>query len=128
MLVIEKLRQKYFFQKFKIFEKGTMYNINFIKYRLGNFPSNFYNLLLLEKLTEIFQVFLPKPTEDVGMFARPARDTREKENGRRANILILGQTAGHTYIWAEEWTQERSSVCASGRNEIRIKTMNSFER
>lgn len=128
MLVIEKLRQKYFFQNFKILEKGTMYNINFIKYRLGNFPSNFYNLLLLEKLTEIFQVFLPKPTEDVGMFARPARDTREKENGRRANILILGQTAGHTYIWAEEWTQERSSVCASGRNEIRIKTMNPFER
>lgn len=128
MLVIEKLRQKYFFQKFKILEKGTMYNINFIKYRLGNFPSNFYNLLLLEKLTEIFQVFLPKPTEDVGMFARPARDTREKENGRRANILILGQTAGHTYIWAEEWTQERSSVCVSGRNEIRIKTMNPFER
>lgn len=128
MLVIEKLRQKYFFQKFKILEKGTMYNINFIKYRLGNFPSNFYNLLLLEKLTEIFQVFLPKPTEDVGMFARPARDTREKENGRRANILILGQTTGHTYIWAEEWTQERSSVCASGRNELRIKTMNPFER
>lgn len=36
------------------------------------------------------------------MFARPARDTREKENGRRANILILGQTAGHTYIWARK--------------------------
>lgn len=48
-------------------------------------------------------MFLPKPTEDVGMFARPARDTREKENGRRANILILGQTAGHTYIWAYIW-------------------------
>lgn len=41
-------------------------------------------------------MFLPKPTGDVGMFARPASDTREKENGRRANILILGQTAGHT--------------------------------
>lgn len=52
-------------------------------------------------------MFLPKPAEDVGMFVRPARDTRERKRKWSTRKYLDPWTNLGWSHWVEEWTQKK---------------------